>query len=321
MVLLGGTPAFAAPEAAFDADGAGVSAAASAKEQIVASPAKERTTEQRLISGNIAIAEWFDGVADGLDMYLIGRRITREKNTSFVKFTGSVYSTEGNNLTTGLGTNAVLRLPNVEKYWQLKFETTDSSERERGTPDRAIRPNQQRNYGATVGLFRKLGNVKTIFQPRIELQDPLKISHSLIFESIAEQKDYSVNPRLEFFAHATKGPGIFQALNFHRTLDKIRSLTLINDGEYLEKQHKLSVTNGVSFGYLVADRMTLGTGIMFGSNNRPSYHLENYVVSVAWNQLLYKNILDYGITPFIDFQLPRGFRGLGGVTIDVNLNF
>ncbi len=97
-----------------------------------------------------------------------------------------------------------------EKYWQLTFTSYDESE-DRGVRNRYLRQTpRERNYGASFGLFKKLGEVRTAFRPRLSFEGNPAISHSLSMESVAEKKrGYRINPKLEFYANPTKGAGAF----------------------------------------------------------------------------------------------------------------
>lgn len=282
----------------------------------------EETLEERFIENNIAVSEFFDDVADGLDTFLIGKRITRRKNETSVRVENNtiMMDGEGTHNSTSIGMN--LRLPNVEEYWMLKFSSYDESEERRGVQKGYLRntPREQ-NYGATVGVFRKLGNVNTSFQPRIDLGDPLKVSHSLTFESIADLQKYSVNPKLEFYANPSEGAGIYVALNVNFRLSKIYALTLINNGEYKDKKHIFATANGFSIGQIIDRRTSMAYSLIFNGLNQPVHHLDNYELSVAWSQQIYRKIFDYQVIPFLNFADEKGFRGRPGMVVNLNLNF
>lgn len=285
--------------------------------------AEEETIEQSLIRSNIAISNWFDGIAENIDLFLAGKRMTHKKNTTSVRLENRASSSEGKAVANDIGLNVNLRLPNVEEYWQLKFTTYDEMEEKRGGVQRAVvRPvPRERNYGATIGVFRKLGDVRTAFQPRVELQSPLKISHSLSFASTAEMKGYKISPKLELYAVADKGAGIYYSMNFDFELNPQETLTLINDADYVDRQHMQSVTNGVSLSKSLTDKTSMAYSLLFFSNNRPSYHLEGYSLVVGWSEMIYKNILDYQLTPHLDFTKEDSFRGRAGITLNISINF
>jgi hypothetical protein len=283
---------------------------------------EEKTWEESFIQSNIAISNWFDGVAEGLDLFLVGKRVTSRPNKSNFKIESNTVSTEGHNVINSTSLSVNPRLPNLEEYWHLKFATYDERADSRNPKNTYLqKTSREKNYGATVGLFKKLGNIRAAFQPRIELQNPLRVSHSLTFESIADLKTYSINPKLEFYANPDKGVGNFHALNFYIKLTNILSVTQINQGDYSEKYHIYSVINGISLGQILNAKSALSYNLFFSSNNRPSYHLEGYSLSLGYSKVLYKQILDYQIVPNLDFQKSLGFKGVAGVNLNITLNF
>tara|TARA_B110001454_G_scaffold219196_1_gene251407 strand:+ start:22072 stop:23073 length:1002 start_codon:yes stop_codon:yes gene_type:complete len=278
--------------------------------------------EEQFIEGNIAVSQYFDDLADGLDTFLMGKRITRRRNETSVRVQNNTIVLEGENTqnSTSIGLN--LRLPNVEEYWMLKFTTYDESEERRGVQNGYLRQTpRQQSYGASVGLFRKLGKVNTSFQPRIDLGDPLKISHSITFESLAELPKYSVNPKLELFADPNDGVGFYAALNFGFGLSKYYSLTLINNGTYGDKKHSLTTANGFSIGQFIDRKNSISYSLIFNGKNQPNYHLDSYDLSVAWSQLVYRKIFDFQLIPYLNFAREHDFRGRPGVILNLNLNF
>ena len=283
---------------------------------------EEKTFQQTLIERNVAISKWFGNFTESIDLFLVNRQHTADRNKTNVRIENSTYSIEG----TGLTNETVLainpRLPNLERYWNLKFTTYDDQEDARGTDKSYLRQApRQINYGATVGLFSKFGKVRTLFQPRIELQDPLNVSQTLAFESVADFKTYKVIPKLEFFASATKGTGIFQAINFNILTSKLFSINLINEANYEEKLHRLSVTNGISVGHTITPNDALTYNFYLFANNREHYHLDSYSLSVNWSKILIRKILDFQLTPHLDFNTGRDFRGQAGLTLQVILTF
>lgn len=282
----------------------------------------EDTWEDQFIYSNIAISDWFDGVADGLDMFLVGKRVSNKPNASSVRVENTTVSREGEQVTNNTSLGVALRLPNVEEYWSLKFSSYDEQEERRNIKGQYLKQTpREQNYGATVGLLATIGNIRTTFEPRIELSDPLKVSHSLTFESVGRYRGSTVNPQLEFYADAGDGLGTAQELNFYFKLSRLYSITFVNQGDYKEKTHLFNVGNGVSLGQLLSDKMAFSYNVFFSSNNQPNYHLEGYNFSFGFSHTLYRRILDYQIVPNIDFQEENGFRSQLGITFTVNLSF
>ena len=180
---------------------------------------------------------------------------------------------------------------------------------------------QEERYGATLGLFQKVGDLRASFQPRIELTDPLQVSHSLSLATIVQFARFSLNPKVELFAKPDLGVGFFGALNAQTDLSKKFSLTFVNEGEYQEKIHKLSVTNGLVLGQMITDETALSYSAMVISHNREVYHVNHYSLAVSWNQLIYRRVLDYQVTPHIDFYDLHDFKPTAGLAVQVRLHF
>lgn len=278
--------------------------------------------ERTFIDSNVVISNWFDGIAEGIDLFLVRKKVTDEPSKINAKLINSSYLIEGQGYRNTTSLSVSPRLYNLEKYWSLKFTTYDDVEDTRGVRRGYLRQRpRDQQYGATVGLFRRLGAIRVAFQPRIELQDPLQVSHSLGFESVADLKAFKINPKLEFYASAAKGTGTFHSLNFNFILTDIFSLTLINEGDYEDKLHRYSVTNGISVGQFLTDLSSLTYTALVYSNNRDNYHIEGYNISVSWYRLIYNKIMDVQLVPNLDFTREDSFRGRAGLTLHLTVYF
>jgi hypothetical protein len=283
---------------------------------------EDRTFEQELIEKDIMISKFFGSVAEGLDLFLVGKQVTDRRNDTHVKIQNSTFSNDGQKIRQTPSLLVNLRLPNVEDYWSLKFTSYDENEDRRNIQQSYLgQVPRQRNYGATIGLFQKLGNIRTSFQPRIELQNPLRISHSLMFESVADMKSYKINPELELFANPSDGVGTYFAVNFNIPFSIRNSLTFINNGEYDEKQHKFSVFNGFSIGHFISRFSSLSYDFIVNSTNRDNYHLDSYSLAVGYSHVLYRNIFDYQLIPHWDFLKTSSFVGKPGLTLILTVTF
>jgi hypothetical protein len=280
------------------------------------------TMEQKLIKRNIEISEWFDGIAESIDLFLVGKKVTRAPNETRVVIEDTTYSLEHTKIRNHVSIGVFPRFPNLEKYWALKFTSYDEKEDRRDVKNNYVSRNPRvRNYGATVAWYRKFGAVRTSFEPRIELQDPLRISHSLTFDSVANLGTYELHPKLELYASARRGPGVFEAFDIAYFIDKKWTLTLINEGDYLDKTHLYTVNNGFSLANTLTRKSTLSYGLIFTSLNKPNYHLDSYVTSVSYNEMIYKKIFDYTLTPYVQFTRSKGFKGEIGCVLNLRLQF
>lgn len=284
--------------------------------------AQEQSLEQKFIENNKEISSWFDSAADGLDVFLAGKRLTQAKNPSHFKIINTTASTEGDNFENTTNLNVKLRLQNLEQYFQFKFTASEDKNAGRGVDSSYLRRNREnKSYAATFGLFKKFGHIRTSFQPKIELQDPLKVSNSVVFETMAEYTSFQVHPKLELYASAYKGAGLLTELNFNSAINDVFSLTFPNEFEYQDKLHKFLSSNGISLGQILNSRSALSYSLIFDSNNRKSYHLESYDWSVSYSRIIYKNILDMQLTPHLEFQKEKSFKGAVGFIFSLGLQF
>lgn len=280
------------------------------------------TLEQTFIENNIRFSNWLANAAQGIDLYVVGEKISTQRNMTRANIENTTISREGHVFSNKTDFNVSPRFPNLEKYWSVKFTSYDERQDKRGFNNTYLRQTQrEKDFGATIGVIRKLKNVKTSFQPRIELRDPLKISHSLAFESVAEMKNYNINPKVELFATPTKGTGVFYSLDLNWMLTKISTLTMINEGQYEENMNFYRQTHGVSVSRAFGDNSTLGTGLIFGFDNRPNFQLASYTYSVSWNQIVYERIFDYQIVPNLTFARQYGYKGIAGFMFRFAIRF
>lgn len=279
--------------------------------------------EQKAIESNIRVSRWFDSVAEYVDLFVAGRRVTTRRNETNVRIENSSVYKEGEGYNNSTAFNFNLRLPNVEEYWSLKFTSYNEEEERRSGENAQYRQRpRDKNYGASIGFFRKLGNIRAAFQPRVELSNPLKVSHSLAFDTTTDINDRAqFNPKIELFAGSDRGTGVFDQLNFGVQLNPIYSLSIVNQSTYEDKTHNFVVAQGVSVGRQVIKNGGIAYSLFFNSDNRTTYHLVSYSVATTWSHLLYSKILDYNISPHVDFAKELSFTGRFGLNFNVNLQF
>lgn len=296
--------------------GFGISLWAQEKEE------KKESIEQKFIEQNIIISNWLDRTAEKIDIALVGKKVTNRKNDSSIRLQSQTFTTEGKPVVNTFSFSINPRFPNLEDFLQLKFSSTDDRDEQRRAVSKNLNDNQtEKNYSPRSNLFQNFGSIQTTFQPRIAVQNPIKLSHSLSFDTVRHLRSTVFNPKLELFADADRGVGVYNAFNLHFTISPIYTLTLINDGEYLEKVHLYTVNNGFDVNQFVNDKLSYGYSLIFTSNNHISYHLENYTVAFAWNQSIYKKILSVQYIPQLDFQKENRFKGSAGFRFNISLNF
>ncbi|MBO9667887.1 MAG: hypothetical protein J7501_13880 [Bdellovibrio sp.] len=278
--------------------------------------------EDELIKSNLYISRFVDNMADGLDLFLAGKQYTTAQNPTSVTLESWLYYSEKEAFKEDFAFNLNLRLPNLEEYWQVTFTNYDETA-ERGVAQTYIRTQPRtKDYGASVGFFTQLGEVKTTFQPRVSFSGWLKISHTLTFESIVQRgKNYRINPKLQFYADADQGTGSFQGLNFNFVLSKYYNLTLVNEGDYQGRDHNYNVTNGIAVGQWFSSTSNISYNMFANFTNRPNYQLTAFSLSTSFSQILYKNILDYQVVPNLSWAEKHGYAANPGINMRVSLKF
>lgn len=283
---------------------------------------EQRTFEQRMLDTGDDISRSVDRMADQIDMLLAGKRYTRMPNKSSARISQLVTHREGGKDKLSTDFNLNLRLPNLEKRWAVRFTSYDEAEESRDLQQRRVltRP-RRREYGAAVGFFRKLGKVRTTFQPRLVLKDPLEMSYILRFESNAEVKPIRLIPRLELFADPTKGTGEFVGIELVYKLADRWEMSNQNEEEYRERGNLFTTNHGLSFDYALSDNQGLGLSFVWTSSSRPAFHLDSFTIAPSYAQEIYRDRLKYSLTPFIQFAKVVHFQGDVGVTLNIVIIF
>jgi hypothetical protein len=287
-------------------------------------PKKEQDWEASLIDDNRAISEWFDGMAEGLDLFLTGKKYTKRKNETRVIVETGLFASEKEPFSDASSFNLNLRLPNFEEYWNLTFSSYDETREHSVTQTNLRQSAREKDYGARLGFFKKLGNVRAAFQPRVSFAGRFKISHSMTFESVAESRTgFRLNPKMQFYADADQGVGIFGAFNFNFPLNRNRrvGITFINEGDYKDRMHLFSVTNGLVIAQKVSSTKLMQYGVYFNSVNEPNYQLAEYILQLNWSHMLYKNMLGYELVPYLNFNRTYSFAGYYGGSVYLRLYF
>jgi len=263
--------------------------------------------------------------AEQIDLTLAGERYTDHANESQISVSQLVTWTEGGvfKQSTDLGVN--LRLPNVEKHWQLRFSTYDEEQEQRDMSQRRVRTTpRDREYGTSLFFLQKLGNVKVTFQPKLQLRNPLEMSYVLSFESSAEENKgeryFRVQPKFQLYADAIKGTGEYFSLNFIYRLRKTMEVALENEEEYREKDLHFTTRHGVTYDYILDKKNKIRTALIASSSNH-DFHLDEWDYNVSYGHELYKKLLNMTVSPFWNFARGDHFKGKVGISFNLIASF
>lgn len=276
-----------------------------------------------MIDYNEYISEKIDVWAEKLDLFLSRRRFTDDPNETTIILRSFNSHQEGGRQDSSFNFDINLRLPNLEERWSLRFTSYDPNEEERGirSTRQRIRA-RERNYGAGLALLQDLGNIRTTFQPRIELKDPLQTSYTLRFESTAEAKPFKIDPRVEFFADSERGTGQFVSINWEINVQDGVSILQFNEEQYEDAENRFTTTHGFSVSKGLGRRRAVSTTVSFRSTNRPAaFHLSDMTASAAYSSEPYRRVLAYNVGPYWIFSKEARFKGKVGLVFEFELIF
>lgn len=274
---------------------------------------------------NKFLSQKVDEAAHGLDLFISRKNSKKETNKTTITLRSFAAHYEGGETDSSFNFDVNLRLPHTEEKWRLRFSSYDTNEEERGIRTRQQRLNsREQSYGAGLALLQDLGSIKTSFQPRIELRDPLQTSYTLKFESNAEAKPYKVVPRLDLFADSEKGVGQFLSLHSELSLNKEISIIQFNEEQYENFKNKFSTTHGISIAKQVGKRQGVNATLSFysfRSTEYKSYHLSDFTASAGYSSEPLRRVFVYRFGPSWNFSKTRNFKGEVGFSVEFDLIF
>ncbi len=285
------------------------------------SPVKLKKLEEKVIEKDKAIAEKIDDLAESIDLFLAGRKLTDRKNDTRLRLIGFAENYEGGESQTTGHVDFSLRLPNLEEYWQLKFTSSEPTEFQSLDRNRPGAAPGRTKYGASLGLFRRLGNFDTTFQPRISLTDPLTTFYLLAFTNKVRGTYLTFRPEFKFFADSQEGTGQTASFGIDYPFSKTTVLRLINEEQYLDLQALFSTNIGPEFLFSFNEKTGMTTSLTFYSISRPVYHLDHYIYLFSIRHQIYKNIFYVQLSPSLKFEKTNNFKGKAGIGLQLEFVF
>ncbi len=281
---------------------------------------KPKTLQDRALESTKYLSEKIEDVATSIDITLAGKKYTKKVNHSAINLSQLISYSEGGDtrLSTDFGVN--LRLPNLEKRWQLRFASYDEEREDRDLSQRQVRTRARpREYGASFQFFQSLGKVKTTFQPRLEIRDPVEMSYVLRFESETNISKVRVVPRTDFFTDPEKGTGQFASVEFQYKLSARSDLRFYNNEEYRDFENYFTTQHGLSYDFSLSKVQAIGISAVATSNNRPTFHLQSFSFAVPFARELSRELLTFSLTPFIGFGKGEKFKGRTGISLYIEM--
>lgn len=261
-------------------------------------------------------------LAEKIDLLLAGKKYSAEVNTTRVNLSQLVSYTEGGKFvkSTDLGVN--LRLPNTEKRWQARFSTYDEEAERRNMQERRVRTTPRaRDAGASLFFLRKLGDIRTTFQPKLQLKNPLEMSYVFKMQSETQYKPVRIAPELQLFTDAVNGTGEYFSTSFSTKVFERTELTFDNEEEYHERDHNFSTRHGLALDHALNDVQAIGCALIATSLNHPQFHLDGLNFSTSFAHEVYRDLLKYSLSPFVGFAKQDHFKGKVGASFILTFIF
>lgn len=274
-------------------------------------PAKEENNDvikDAYLKTNQVTVDAVKSVSNKIDMLLTGEKTTNEKTKSSLTIRNIGYWSEGSStITYKPRFDLRLHLPNLQEKWSVNFTSYDDDQEEVGIRRNRLQTQAPpESYGANVVLLKKLGNVDVTFRPKLQLRDKrVTTAHLLRFQSEADMKTYKIIPRLELFARADTGTGELAAINFEYEFNEKFTATLTNEEEYVDLNNAFNTNHEIGLLHAVNDTQSLKYAVLFESNDKPNFHLEQFTTYVSFRHSMYKNKLAYSLSPRLVF--PRSY--------------
>lgn len=255
-------------------------------------------------------------MADSIDSFFGDERIDAESNGSRIRvFTlttipeGELASTEGN-------FRIQLVLPKTQKRFQLILTREDEEDQNDDDGNPATTPTPTNEDGeereqATEAGLRYLWNeanvnVSTDIGIRAQIP-PLLFMQGRIRKNIPIDKNWVFRPIQRLRWLQDEGFNANTNLNFDRRLNDAWLFRLVNNIRWNDQDYRIILRNGPTFLHRINDKIGMSYNAFVVSESSPNSRVENYIVSIGYRQLLYKNWFFWELSPSVSFPRERSF--------------
>ena len=271
---------------------------------------------------NKSISKKIDAAADAIDKSISNKNYTQKENPTSATLTQTVVWQENGRWTptTRLGIN--LRLPNLEKRWQVRFSSYDQDKENRDLTQNKVNTRETKEeYSAGVAFLQELGALKFMFQPQLQLSDPLELKYLVRIKSEGQFFWFKMTPQLELYTDPNKGAGEFFKLNFGADLSKRWDMLIENAEEYSDRDNLFTTQHGLSFQYGINRKSSVALSGITRSSSRPKFHLDEITAAIPYSRQLLKKILKFSTSPFLSFNKSQSFGGRPGISFSLSMTF
>jgi hypothetical protein len=281
-----------------------------------------KSFEQKVLDVGDFLTDHLDRTAEAIDLTLAGQDYLHKPNQTRAVFSEMATYGEAKKVSNSGDFNLNLRLPNVERRWALRFSSYDEEREERDLSQRRVRTrSRERDYGAGLGFFQKLGRVRVSFLPRLQLKNPLQMAYTLRFQSDADLHWVQVSPRLDLFADAIKGTGEYAEMPLRFRVNRRSAISFVNSEEYRANLNYFITQHELAYDYTLTYNSGCGASLNATAIRQGAYHLDDLTASISYGQEVYTDRFRYGVAPFLDFSKGYAFKGKAGISVTADLIF
>ena len=256
-------------------------------------------------------------MADSIDSFFGDERIDAESNNSRIRvFTLSTIP-EGELATTEGNFRAQLVLPRTERKFQLILTRQNDDQNQNdddGNPATTETPttvDDESNDQATEAGLRYLWNeanvnISTDLGIRAEIP-PRVFASGRIRKNIRIDENWLFRPIQRVRWLQFEGFSANTNLNFDRRINDAWLFRFVNNIRWNDQDYRIILRNGPTFLHQINDKIGMSYNAFVVSESSPQSRVENYILSIGYRQLLYKNWFFWEISPSVSFPRERNF--------------
>ena len=291
-------------------------------------------SKKTLVEGNKSVSRRIDALANQIDTLLSNRKGYQKNNTT-VRIIGFTEYREPGDFSQSGHVALDLRLPKFEDRLKLQLTSFDREDEFEGLGrNRDGAQPRENKFGSSVGLFKSIGKVKTLFRPRIEFRDPLVTSFLLKFNRDIPISDYILRLQKKFFTHSRDGVGQALSVDLDRAIFKTSIFRFFNEAQYLDRDNIFRVSQGPTIRTRLYDNMAISNTFSVNSANREltspqdpltapgtGFHLTDYQYILSFSHETWKRVFHYQISPYLRFNKRNNFKGQAGIILQTEIIF
>lgn len=257
-------------------------------------------------------------MADKIDSFFGDERIDAESNGSRIRIFTLTTIPEGELASTEGSFRVQLVLPKTEKRFQLiltREEDDQDQNDDDGNPATTPTPtdnDNDNNEQATEAGLRYLWNeanvnISTDLGIRAEIP-PRVFAQGRIRKNIAINDDWIFRPIQRIRWLQFEGFSANTNLNFDRKIDDAWLFRLVNNIRWNDQDYRIILRNGPTFLHKINEKIGMSYNAFVVSESSPKSRVENYILSVGYRQLLYKNWFFWEVSPSVSFPRTNNFH-------------